>query len=293
LAEVLHPLFLPYTADDLKQHFVLADLEGEDPERFLKKWRERIAQAPTKDPSFLHRDETLWTAGALLAIHRHPDQQKLWREVMVSLFGPVSPTPERLEWSDLVAGELRLFFEVGLPSPEPYRRWLSEHLDDRHALHTQKGTSAARALALEGRTHLDAMLLGVETHFAVHFEAKVLSDIDTKTTHDPLRNQLARNIDCLLNPPGKQAQISKRDPNRSFLVMLTPELFRRHWRSRLYGHLVREYARDAAAIQRDLPHLDGLRCMQMARRIGWLCFEDLRALEPSACPWLAEPKGTA
>ena len=69
--------------------------------------------------------------------------------------------------------------------------------------------------------------------------------------------------------------------------MLTPELFRRNWQSRLYGHLVREYATDPSAIQRDLPHLDGLTCAALSRRVGWLTFEDLRSAEPSACPWLA------
>ena len=46
------------------------------------------------------------------------------------------------------------------------------------------------------------MLLNPATGLAVHFEAKVLSDIDTKTKHDALRNQLARNIDCMAAPAG-------------------------------------------------------------------------------------------
>ena len=80
--------------------------------------------------------------------------------------------------------------------------------------------------------------------------------------------------------------LGQRNSDRSFLVMLTPDLFRRQWRSRLYGHLVREYMADPAALQRDLPHLDGFSCAALSRRIGWLTFEDLRSVEPQACPWL-------
>jgi hypothetical protein len=45
--------------------------------------------------------------------------------------------------------------------------------------------------------------------------------------------------------------------------------------------------KDPATIQRDLPHLDGLTCAALSRRIGWLTFEDIRCVEPTACPWLA------
>jgi hypothetical protein len=289
LSEVLHPLFLPFSEAELLKHFIKTGDPEEDPLRHLAKWKHRISEAPSKDPSFLQRDETLWTAGALLAIHRSAHPAALWRKVMALLFGPIPPTTERIDWSDLVGERLELFFEVGLPSPISYRRWLSEHLHDRHALETQRIVAASRGTSLEGRTHLDALLLCPKTGFAIHFEAKVLSDIDAKTTHDSLRNQLARNVDCLVNAPSDHPVLHNRHPDRSFLVLLTPEIFRRNWRSRLYGHLMRDYATDPAALQRDLPHLDGFTCSTVSRRLAWLTFEDLRTVEPAACPWLAAP----
>jgi hypothetical protein len=66
----LHEVFLPYTADELLPHFVLFDPDGENPEKFLTKWHKRIDEAPSKDPSWLQRDETLWTANALMAIQQ-------------------------------------------------------------------------------------------------------------------------------------------------------------------------------------------------------------------------------
>ena len=112
----------------------------------------------------------------------------------------------------------------------------------------------------------------------------MLADIATHIWYDNLRNQLARNIDCMAYAAKPPHILSKRDPDRSFFVMLTPELFRRNWRSRLYGHLVREYASDPSAIQRDLPHLDGLACAALSRRVGWLTFEDLGWAWPTGAP---------
>jgi hypothetical protein len=292
--ELLNEPFLPYTADELLPHFVNYDAEGENPEKYLTKWRERIAKAPSKDPDWLERDETFWTANALMAIYQKADCADRWRVIMSKLFGPIPPTTKRLEWSDLVRPDLRLFFEVGLPSPLPYRSWLSNHLDDRQVLAKRREMANSKAESLEGRTHLDALLLSPTSGFALHFEAKVLSDIDTHITYDSLRNQLARNIDSMAAPASSNHCIlGKRDPDRSFMVMLTPELFRRNWRSRLYGHLVREYASDPSAIQRDLPHLDGLTCAALSRRVGWLTFEDLRSAEPTVCPWLAPDETTS
>jgi hypothetical protein len=253
---------------------VHSDLKGEDPERHLKASRSRVAEAPSKDASFLHRDETLWTAGGLLAVQTSDNYVERWRAVLGRLFGAVPPTAERLEWGDLVQPDLKRFFEVGLPSPVAYRSWLAAHLEDRQALVTHRIVAEARGDALEGRTDVDALLISPSSGFALHFEAKVLSDIDARTTHDSLRNQLARNIDCLAAAPGEHPVLGQRNPDRSFLVMLTPDLFRRQWRSRLYGHLVREYMADPAALQRDLPHLDGFSCAALSRRVGWLTFED-------------------
>lgn len=282
----IHPVFLPFSEDELLEHFIETSADAEQPRQRLERWQKRIADAPSKDPAFLHRDETLWTAGALLAVHRHPDHHERWRSLLAHLFGSVPPIPERLEWSDLLDGRLELFFEVGLSSPGAYRSWLGEHLRERQALLPQVTLGLTRGMALEGRTQLDALLLNRCTGFALHIEAKVLSDIDTKTTFDSLRNQLARNLDCMVAAAPTEGVLAARQPDRSFFALLTPELFRRNWRSRLYGHLLRMYRDDAAALQEDLPHLDGATCAGLARRIGWLAFEDLRGVAPEACPWL-------
>jgi len=64
-----------------------------------------------------------------------------------------------------------------LPTPA-YRAWLSAHLEDRQALVTQRVVAEDRGESLEGRTHLDALLISPNSGLALHFESKVLSDVD-------------------------------------------------------------------------------------------------------------------
>lgn len=284
---VIHETYLPFTAESLREHFVLADEPGEDPARHTRAWTDRIEQAASKDPAFLARDETLWTAGTLVALHRGEDPKVAWRRLLIAGLGETPPVGDGGSWDELLAGdELELYFEVGLRSPRAYRTWLSENLGSRHPLAEQRAVSATRGQSLEGRTHLDALLLAPSTGFAVHFEAKVLSDIDTKTRHDALRNQLARNLDCLWDPAGVPALPARR-PDRSILLLLTPELFRERPTSRLYGHLFHLYRRDPAALHDDLPHLSRGDCEELGRRLGWITFEQVHDFEPSACRWLA------
>jgi hypothetical protein len=79
------------------------------------------------------------------------------------------------------------------------------------------------------------------------FEAKVLSDVSPHVTFDVARNQLARTIDVMLEPPGHQSSLTERNPDRTFLVLVIPELLRANAadnamsRNRLYGWLMRAY----------------------------------------------------
>jgi hypothetical protein len=291
--QILHKEFLPFTARDLKKHFVpVPGDEAADPDRHLAAWRQRIAKAPSKEGDFLDRDETMWTAGALIAVQRSDDAPSSWARLLSTTFGPRPPIEAFNAWADCLAGDLRLYLEVGLPSPRRYQAYLRRHLHDRHPLRRRAAIGESRSV-VEGRTHLDALLLNCSNRFAVHFEAKVLSDIDTKITFDALRNQLARNLDCMVDRPERlAAPLGKRDPDRSLFVLLTPDLFRRHWHSRLYGHLLREYRADPAALQRDLPHLGGAACASLSRRIGWMAFEDVASVVPGACKWLERPDAT-
>ena len=166
----------------------------------------------------------------------------------------------RLSWEQALGDgeELSLFFEVSLPTPPSYREHLASCLGGRvlipHVLETAKSTEAT-GHALEGATKADAVLIAPKTGFAVRFEAKVLADASGSIRFDVLRNQIARSIDIMLESnPNLQEPLSRRRPERTFFVLITPEVFRDHPESRLYGCLVRDYRNNPAALQRDLPH---------------------------------------
>jgi hypothetical protein len=117
------------------------------------------------------------------------------------------------------------------------------------------------------------MLIAPKTGFAVLFEAKVLADASGGIGFDVLRNQIARSIDVMLEPnPNLQEPLTRRCPEKTFFVLITPEIFRDHPESRLYGWLMRDYRNDPAALQRDLPHRHraGTDLASVSSRLGWL-----------------------
>jgi hypothetical protein len=149
--------------------------------------------------------------------------------------------------------------------------------------------AAQAGLKQEGATHADAVLINRDTGFAVIFEAKAMSDVSTSVTFDPLRNQIARNVDCLLEKPASSApELEPRDPDRTLFAHVTPRLFKERWQSRLYGWLMREYKQDPTALRRDLPHRrdDSVDWESLAARMGWLSWEDIDDVLPGACSWL-------
>jgi hypothetical protein len=141
------------------------------------------------------------------------------------------------------------------------------------------------------------MLLAPTTGVAVIFEAKVLSDISTHVTFDLARNQLARNIDVMLETnPALAPPLNRRRPERTFLVLLTPALTQPGpagdaiSKSRLYGWLMPAYQDpDSPLLQQHLPHRDRHALAGIANRLGWASWEDCHTLAPDACPWLAVP----
>ena len=87
--------------------------------------------------------------------------------------------------------------------------------------------------------------------------------------------------------PAGVPSLSDRKPELSVLLLLTPGLFRERPTTRLYGHLFDLYRQDPDALHRDLPHRSRDDCRELSRRLGWVTFEEIRAIEPSACRWLA------
>lgn len=94
---------------------------------------------------------------------------------------------------------------------------------------------------VEGESEIDVAFIA--DGLRIFVEAKLGSDISLRTTYDPERNQVARNIDCLI-------EASHGEPALFWMFV------RDKAASRAYMQVVEEYRRNPAALARLLPHRD-------------------------------------
>ena len=199
--------------------------------------------------------------------------------------------------------------EIQLPENEKYREYLKGSLFKNGAFHPYKDRQDTLGeklkkdrTNLEGNTHLDALISGkdeADQHIHVFIEAKFLSDISPYVSYVPVRNQIARNIDCaieLMTNGGKDLSRLK----DFWFVLLTPAMFRTETfgtisesplsllqpgRSRFYCYKMDEYL-DPDGLMADLPHWKNTikpeDWRSLTSHIGWLTFEEIvDAGEPS------------
>jgi len=311
MSDVLHPVYLPFTEEQLIPHFAPVGTDKTNPGRHLEYFRKSI-QAAADYAALLHpgmsadeakakarglqmqKDERFWIVTALLSIFGAPDRVTSLAALLHKAFPGGFPIMDGLaSWEQALGdpGKLELFFEVSLPTPRDHRRALAADLEERvlipHVLESAR-KALASGRALEGATKADALLVSPQTGFAVLFEAKVLADASGGIRFDVLRNQLARNIDVMLDTnPNLQEPLTLRQPDRTCFVLITPEIFRDHPKSRLYGWLMRDYQADPGALRRDLPHRAGTDLAAVAKRLGWLTWEDCNRVQNGACSWLS------
>ncbi len=209
-------------------------------------------------------------------------------QILAKTYGSSPPIPGLSTWAECLVGDLQLYYEICLPSPPSYLKWLRSNLDRRQMIPYVLDASARENLrVLEGATHVDAMILNVTNGFAWLIEAKVLSDVTYLISFDNFRNQIARNIDVMLdNTSQSGAGLERRNPERSLFGLLTPAQFKNLPHSRLYGWLMPEYSSRPEALARDLSHRTGVDWSMVSQRIGWLTFEDFEEVRPGACPWI-------
>ncbi len=294
--EVIDPIYLPFPERQLRRHF-LSDPDGhtlpflksaQRYHEFLKAHPKRagIPVGQARHSCQIEKDERFWTATALMRLYHCESPRDNFARLLSMGFGSVPPLEGMASWDDCLAGEVHLFLEATLSSPSTYKNWLQQHLSQQQFI-PYVVEAAAAGRALEGPTHVDALLLNETNGFAVMFEAKALSDISCQVTFDVRRNQIARNVDVMLEMnTGLELPLSRRDPYKTLFSLLTPEVFRTNPHSRLYGWLFHDYRDHPRSLARDLPHRQQEDWPGIARRLGWLTWEDCRAVLPEACPWL-------
>ena len=293
--EVIDKVYLPYSRSEVAAHFLNAkhvDYFAASAKRY-RAFKSRhsgelhgMGLTPdVKRGRQIEKDERFWTLTALKSIHDAGN----WKETLARAFQEQRASADVSRLLGLIedSGDLRLWFEVDMPSPESYRAALAAGMTRRHFIPYVLDASHGRT-GLEGPTQVDALLADEKNGFAVLFEAKVLSDIACQVTFDVFRNQIARNIDVMLDRRQREG-LPERDPEHTFFCLLTPRWFREKPESRLYGRILNEYRQNPDALRRDLPHRDEVDFAAVARRIGWLTFEDCNEIHPGSCPWLKAP----
>jgi DNA-binding NarL/FixJ family response regulator len=303
--DVLHPVYLPFTEDQLKSHFVDVKTGGECVDtvdrhvqyfkRSIQKYEEYLSKNPDRTrkpiselrgPCQIEKDERFWVASSLMTVFYSRKRTSQCIELLKRAYGEIPPTKDSTSWEDCVNGKLHLFFECNLPSPVIYKEWLCENQRDRHII-PYVHDSAVEKKSLEGPTNVDALLLNSTTGFAVVMEAKVLSDISHDITYDVMRNQIARNVDVMLEPNGNLCDpLNGRDPDKTLFLLVTPRIFRDNPASRLYGYKMNEYKSDPKSLRKDLQHREGVDWTALTRRIGWLTWEEFREVNGNCCAWL-------
>lgn len=305
---VIDPIYLPFALERLRNHFIVStNAEKEEVDRQLQYYidsatryhdfqqkhptRQGMTLSELRRPCQIEKDERFWVVTCLMSFYCATERNQLFGTLLRRCFGDSPPLEDCQSWTECLDGDLRLFFEVKLPSPPDYKRLLREEITRRQVVPyvldaaCRAGTGSVRE-SLEGSTHVDAVLINTYNGFAVLFEAKVLSDISIQVSYDAMRNQLARTIDIMLEENSSLPEpLSLRKPERTLFALLTPELFRKRPSSRLYGWLLNEYRTEPTALARDLPHRKSADWPAVAQRIGWLTWEDCAQVLPEACPW--------
>lgn len=295
---VIHPVYLPIPASVLRKHFApVGGRDAEDVERHITYYLESAARyekfkqahpecvglalSELRFPCQIEKDERFWVAACWLSLFYHSNREPLVN-ILRGCFGDTPPFGTLPHWEDCLNGKLHLYFEAQLPSPEGYHSTLRRSIRERNLIpYVLDAAARAGNRGFEGATHADAVLLNI-------VEAKVVSDISYQISFDVLRNQLARTVDVMLEPNPRLAHpLNKRNPELTLMLLQTPELFRQHPHSRLYGWLMNAYRTDpTSTLARDLPHREATNWESVSKRLGWITWEECNRILPGCCKWL-------
>jgi hypothetical protein len=113
---------------------------------------------------------------------------------------------------------------------------------------------------VEGDSEIDLII--DSSSLLIYIEAKLDSDISMRTTHDPARNQIIRNIDCLLD------LALGRTPNFWMFVRDASQ-------GRAYTQLIRKYREDPSILSHDLPHRDPLLLEKVAESLTIVTWREI------------------
>jgi len=112
---------------------------------------------------------------------------------------------------------------------------------------------------VEGRSEIDVIFNHAD--FVVFLEAKLGSDISMSTSYDPQRNQIVRNIDCLIASAGNRVPI--------FWMIVKDQK-----PDRAYVQLMSSYKADSSLLCKALPHRNESTLSEIAKNLTFVMWSD-------------------
>ncbi len=205
---MLHPVYLLFDRKQLLSHINQRHLSYYT--KSIERYEQYLARHPVRrgqplrdmrEPCQIEKDEKFWIATCMMTMFYSQNRLEELTQIFEKAYGQGPPINVE-SWRECFKGPLYLFFEANLPSPISYKKWLLTNLRKRHfipyVLDSAFRSSERMKSNLEGSTNVDAIILNAKNGFATIIEAKVLSDISVDVTYDVSRNQIARNIDVML-----------------------------------------------------------------------------------------------
>jgi hypothetical protein len=273
--------------------------KGDQPS--ASKWIEKFKKKA--DEKKLDHDEPWVTLVALYGLFSNQEDlnnsQRLEsiNYLLSEVFGMRYDRPPPPEFDHLEG----VHIEIVLPEILQYREYVQKKIfiDGPYHFYKDRKQKLSEKLekekaSFEGNTNLDTLISGKSNGRSTHLfiEAKFLSDISKDIKYVPVRNQIARNIDCaidLMTRSGKNLS----GLEDFWFLLLTPGIFRTEryggpvlspiarflpQRSRLFCYKMEDYLHPDF-LRRDLPHWKGILDTQhwdlISKRIGWLTYEDI------------------
>jgi hypothetical protein len=144
--------------------------------------------------------------------------------------------------------------------PKEHDEWLKSRLEHSGVLRFRERAKVGKRL--EGPTEVD---LVIETPKILTFiEAKYTADIDCKTSYDPFRDQITRNLDV-------GSYQAEKGGKKFFFILLTAEYYER---SRLFWYRMQECMKDPDSIKERVPYRS-INFEELSKNIGWVLWRDV------------------
>jgi len=124
---VVDPVYLPFTEDQLQEHFKRVNGSADHLTYYRKSAALRRAEDPPKSKLAIQmeKDERFWVVTTLKRLYDHRADGAA---LMTALEGCLGAPPVAFcTWKEALAEPLRLYFEVALPAPARYRAHLREN----------------------------------------------------------------------------------------------------------------------------------------------------------------------